>query len=102
LWSIGLPSIPALFIPLSVIYAIVYPFCIWVLIFRKREGCTQWHLVTSTILFVLATLQVAELVVLLAQMMKMYDLNGGVYLFELPHPIIVTQMAFDSTNALSL
>jgi hypothetical protein len=45
---------------------------------------------------------VAELVAILAQMMKLYNEDGGVFPFELPNPIIVTQLAFDSTIALSL
>ena len=86
---------------LSALYAIVYGSCIWVLTRRKREGYT-WHIVTSTILFTLATLQVAELITILAQMMNMYETNGGVFPFELPHPIIATQMVLDATVTLSL
>jgi hypothetical protein len=86
---------------LSAIYVIVYGSCVWVLTRRKREGYT-WHLVTSTILFALSTLQVAGLVTILALMLNMYETNGGVFPFELPHPIIATQMVFDAAMTLSL
>jgi hypothetical protein len=38
----------------------------------------------------------------LALMLNMYETNGGVFPFELPHPIIATQMVFDAAMTLSL
>ena len=44
-----------------VIYAAVYALCIWVLIRRRREKYL-WHIISSTILFALASLQVGVLI----------------------------------------
>jgi hypothetical protein len=43
-----------------VVYAAIYALCIWVLIRRRREKYV-WHILSSTILFTLASLQVGTL-----------------------------------------
>jgi hypothetical protein len=44
-----------------VIYLAAYFTCIWVLIRRSRQGC-KWHIISSTILFTLSSLQVFLLI----------------------------------------
>jgi hypothetical protein len=45
----------------SVLYAAVYILCMWVLIRRRREKYL-WHIISSTILFTLASLQVGMVI----------------------------------------
>ena len=54
-------SAPLLHYSYLVIYVAVYTLCIWVLIRRRRENYI-WHMISSTILFILASLQVGVLI----------------------------------------
>jgi hypothetical protein len=47
--------------PYLVIYAAIYALSIWVLIRRRREKYV-WHMISSTMLFALASLQVGLLI----------------------------------------
>ena len=92
---------------LLAIYAIVYATCVWILIRRKREGY-MWHVVSSTISFSLASLQVALLVVIMIQVMKfkniVYNYNEPVVInaYDKKNPMLATQMAFNTIIFLSL
>ena len=57
----SLVSAPLLHYSHLVIYVAVYGPCIWVLIRRRREKYL-WHIISSTILFTLASLQVGVLI----------------------------------------
>ena len=100
---------------LLAIYTIIYATCVGVLIRRKREGY-MWHLVSSTILFLLASVQVTLLVAMLMKAMNygntFWKLNGfgdaeesqralGLRL-EALKSIQAMQMAFNTTILLSL
>ena len=89
---------------LLAIYAVIYATCVRVLIWRRREGY-MWHLVSSAILFLLASLQVALLVALLIQAVNYRiaydgsDLERGA---ESARSMLIMQMAFNTTILLSL
>jgi lysylphosphatidylglycerol synthetase-like protein (DUF2156 family) len=92
---------------LLAIYVIIYATCIWVLIRRKRQGY-MWHLVSSTILFLLASVQVALLVVTLVQVMNyentVYDGDDleQTAQAEARNSMLIMQTAFNTTILLSL
>jgi nitrogen fixation protein FixH len=89
---------------LLAIYGIIYATCVWVLIRRKREGY-MWHLVSSTILFLLASLQVALLVATLTYTMSYGKVVSDPYIgnyvgFE--NAMVAMQTAFNAIILFSL
>jgi hypothetical protein len=70
-------------------YAIVYAICIRFLLHRKRQAYI-WHIMSSTVLFLLSTMEVAMVVSLFALEVKSKQFGTISNAFATAYPVLLT------------